>query len=159
MGYCRNCGTELKGGEKECPACGIVQEKDALNGRKQKGYGEKADMAFDSEDIRENKAMAALAYLGALVAVPLFFAKDSRFARFHAGQGLALFLASVAYSVGLGALRTLLPVYSWGIYYLLQVLRMAGMGFGVLSVMGIVNVMNGEARELPVVGKWKLLKK
>ena len=83
MGYCRNCGTELKGGEKECPACGIVQEKDALNGRKQKGYGEKADMAFDSEDIRENKAMAALAYLGALVAVPLFFAKDSRFARFH----------------------------------------------------------------------------
>ena len=36
---------------------------------------------FDPQDIQNNKAMAILAYLSWLVLIPLFAAKDSKFAR------------------------------------------------------------------------------
>lgn len=41
----------------------------------------------DPQDVQANKVMAILAYFGLLVFVPLFAAKESRFARFHTNQG------------------------------------------------------------------------
>ncbi len=52
---------------------------------------------FDPNDINQNKIMAILAYFGILVVIPILAAKESKFARFHANQGLVLFIASVAY--------------------------------------------------------------
>lgn len=158
MGYCGKCGSELKEDAEACPFCGAVQRKEGMNKRKMKGYGEKVSIQFEKEDIRENKAVAVLAYLGILVVVPLFFAKDSKFARFHAGQGLAVLAASVGYNIIVGITGKILTMFSWWFYYLVGPMRMAGSVFLVLSVMGIVNAANGEARELPVVGKWIVLK-
>lgn len=42
---------------------------------------------FDPRDIQNNKVMAILAYFGILVLIPIFAAKESKFARFHANQG------------------------------------------------------------------------
>ena len=36
------------------------------------------------EDVQNNKVFAILAYIGILVLVPIFAAKESKFARFHA---------------------------------------------------------------------------
>lgn len=55
--------------------------------------------AFDPGDIEQNKVMALLSYLGILVLVPLLAAKELRFARFHANQGLVLLIALVGWSV------------------------------------------------------------
>ena len=46
--------------------------------------------SFHPQDIAQNKAMAILAYLGILVLIPIFAAKNSAFAKFHANQGLIL---------------------------------------------------------------------
>ena len=47
------------------------------------------------EDIEKNKGIAALSYL--LFFLPLIFAQDSKFARFHMNQGLILLLVAVIF--------------------------------------------------------------
>lgn len=109
---------------------------------------------FDTPDIAENKVMGILAYIGILVLVPIFAAKESPYARFHANQGLVIFIGEAATAIGLGIL-SLIPYIGW-LFATLQYLICTG--FAVLSVFGIVFVAMGKARELPVVGRFKLLK-
>ena len=58
------------------------------------------DAVPDAEDIEKNKFYAILAYIGILFIVPLLAAPNSKFARYHANQGLVFFLATVILSVG-----------------------------------------------------------
>ena len=46
--------------------------------------------------MESNKLMAAISYIWILFLVPLFAAKDDAFARFHANQGLVLFITNIA---------------------------------------------------------------
>ena len=120
---------------------------------------------FDKTDIEQNKVMALLSYFGILVFIPIFAAKDSKFARYHANQGLTLFIALfgwwiVDYILTL-LLRSLLwrGLGLWEIYSLCgTVLNLVYIIFTVLAVIGIINVLNGKAKELPVIGKYKILK-
>ena len=50
---------------------------------------------YDTQDIQSNKVWAVLAYLGILFFLPLVACKDSRFGKFHANQGFALFLTDL----------------------------------------------------------------
>lgn len=114
---------------------------------------------FDPADIASNKAMAILSYFGLLVLIPLLAAKNSRFARFHANQGLIVLIAGVVGTIGqrvLGLVLKYIP-YIGGV--------LAGLiGFAVsavllvLMVLGIINAAQGKAKELPVIGKLRLLK-
>ena len=54
---------------------------------------------FDPNDVSSNRAMGILAYIGVLVLVPLFAAKDSPFARFHCNQGIVLAITEVVLGV------------------------------------------------------------
>lgn len=109
---------------------------------------------FDQNDIQQNKVMAILAYFSWLVIVPIIGAKESKFARFHANQGLVLAIVEIICWVVLGVL-TNIPLIGWifrlvdGLFSLVCLL---------FSVLGIVNAANGKAKELPIVGKFKLLK-
>lgn len=152
MGFCRRCGTKLQDGAGFCPACGATQGSGYESGKRG------MDMGFDSLDIRENKAAAAFSYLGILVLVPLLGAKGSKFARFHANQGIALLLASAAYSVAMGIVNAALLAVSWRFYAVLSLMRLAGLVFPALSIMGIMNAVGGQAKELPAIGKIRLLK-
>ncbi|MDD3679302.1 MAG: DUF4870 domain-containing protein [Candidatus Shapirobacteria bacterium] len=91
----------------------------------------------------DNKMIAVLSYIGILVLIPLLAAKDDEFAQFHAKQGLVLFLAALA--VGLVGM---IPVLGWLVAFF------GGIGCLVLSVMGIINVVNGERKQLPLVGQF-----
>ena len=51
--------------------------------------------SFSSTDVANNKVMAILSYFWILFLIPLFAAKESPFARFHANQGLLLFIWSI----------------------------------------------------------------
>lgn len=101
-------------------------------------------------DIAQNKAMGVLAYLGLLVLIPIFAAPQSRFARFHANQGLILDIAAIVISVLVGVLTSLVPILSV-IFVLLDLPVIA------LLVLGIVNAASGKAKELPLVGKIRIL--
>ena len=113
---------------------------------------------FDAQDIQNNKAMAILAYFGPLVLIPLLAAKGSRFARYHTNQGLVLLIGWIAYSIVYGILRSIILAISWRLYFLVSIIGLVGLVFLVLAVIGIINAANGRAKELPVIGKIKLLK-
>ncbi|MCQ2449806.1 MAG: DUF4870 domain-containing protein [Clostridia bacterium] len=109
---------------------------------------------FDAQDIETNKVYAILAYLSWLVIIPLLVAKDSKFARYHANQGLVLAIAEIAFGIVLGVLGRI-PFL--GIIFGLVggVFELACL---ILTVIGILNAANGKAKELPIVGKFRLLK-
>ena len=109
---------------------------------------------YEQEDIQNNKVMGILAYLGILVLIPIFAAKDSKFARFHANQGLVLAIAGIALSI-IGGVLSWIPI---GNIIAGIVCGLAGLVLFILMILGIVNVVNGRAKELPIVGKIRILK-
>ena len=113
---------------------------------------------FDPADIQQNKVMAVLSYIGVLVLVPIIGAKDSKFVRYHANQGLLLLIASVAYNLALRIVNAILFVISWRLGFISTILSVGSVVFLVLGIIGIVNAANGRAKELPVIGKYRLLK-
>lgn len=169
LGYCKKCGMKIVGGVQPCPACGsaasTVPERPAGKGQagcsaKLRGLFKTADETgkFDSADIAGNRMAAALAYVGLLVLVPLYAAKGSAFARYHARQGIVLIIVSAAYSIANGMLAAAVLAVSWRLYFILRITRLIGLAFPVLAVTGIVNAVNGKAKELPVIGKIRLLR-
>lgn len=113
---------------------------------------------FEQQDIEKNKFMAILAYFGILVLIPIFAAKDSKFARFHANQGLVLCIAAVLYSVAYSILCGLIVAISWRLYWLVSIVGLLGLIFLVWFVLGIINAAGGRAKELPFIGHFRLLK-
>ena len=113
---------------------------------------------FASDDIEANKVLAVLSYLGILSLIPLLAAKNSEFAQYHAKQGVNLFIIEIIYSFAISIISGILlfvPVIGALVSGLLSLLSIV---FFILAVMGIVNVLNGKAKELPIVGKIKIVK-
>ena len=175
MVYCGKCGTKVDEGVKFCPSCGNPMEAPAPEQQAQQtqqntaqtdfsakfaNLNNTADTTaeFDQADITNNKAMGILAYLGPLVFIPMFAAKGSKFARFHANQGLTLFIACGAWSIVYSILNWIILAISWRLYFISSIIGLCSLVFLVLAVLGIVNAANGRAKELPVIGKFKILK-
>ena len=91
------------------------------------------------KDIEKNKNIAALSYIWILCLVPLLGKKNSKFAQFHAKQGLILFIIEIA--AGL--------VFWFPIFGQLLILALL-----VVSVMGIIKVLNGEWWKIPYIYDW-----
>ncbi len=109
---------------------------------------------FDAQDIEQNKVMAVLAYLGWLVLVPILAAKNSKFAMYHANQGLVL---AIVATVCLVALSILSIIPFLGLIFMLAE-ALLGIVFLVFAILGIVNAAQGKAKELPLIGKFKIFK-
>lgn len=165
MAFCGKCGQQVNEGIKFCPSCGapmsVVQEPvfNKLN--------ETADTTaqFTPQEIEEGKVMSILAYLGILVLVPILAGKESKYIRFHANQGLLLCLAWIAWVIIDGILNAVLRAIlwrglsMWDLYYTTSwILDLVYLVIGVLSIIGIINVINGRAKDLPVIGKYRILK-
>lgn len=144
MKKCNECGMYVENEVKFCPACGTAFESS-------EEWAE-AESAFDSADIRDNKVMAVLAYMGLLVLIPLFAAKESRFVRYHAKQGLILLIAEMIFAVSYCILSFIVLSISWRLYFIVKIAGMASYLFPVLAVIGIGNVVGGRTKELPVIG-------
>ena len=142
---------------------------------------------FAPEDIELNNRLSLLAYLGILPwLVPMFLVKQSRFAKFHANQGLVLIILNVILGIITGALNGIASLIgsgitalffkmasSWGAMFLgtvgtvistiitiiaviLSVLLSIVVLF--LTVVGIIYAVKGRAKELPLIGRFKILK-
>lgn len=64
-------------------------------------------------DINSNKGYAILSYFSLLVLIPIFAAKDSKFARFHANQGLVLMIAEVVYWIAVAIVTAIFMAINW----------------------------------------------
>ena len=150
---CKQCGTQVEDGVMNCTNCGAsieapVQQNQPIDlSEKFNDFNNTADTTseYDAQDIEKNKVMAVLAYI--LFFIPLLAAKDSKFARFHTNQGLVLFLGGIIASV-----VAAIPVIGW------IIAPIAGLVITVLAVIGIINALGGKAKELPIIGKFKILK-
>lgn len=90
---------------------------------------------------QHNLLMSILCYLGVLVLIPLFVAKNDPQVKFHIKQGLVLLIGWVIS----WAIWTV-PVLGWMIGWLLNV------GLLILAIIGIVNAINNQQKPLPLVG-------
>lgn len=113
---------------------------------------------FDQADIEKNRLMAVLSYLGILVIIPILVTPDSKFVRFHANQGLLLFIASLVF----GALDKILKVLLGWIpvvgSVILSVYSLIGLVLFIFAILGIVNAAQGKGKELPIIGTYRILK-
>ena len=159
MAFCRNCGAEVKDDAKFCPSCGAAtsdksdfEQKVNETAKKVADLNNTADTTseFDPQDIENNKVFAALAYLGVLVLVPILAAKDSKYAMYHANQGLILFIAQIVLSVIVSIIISISSILGFisGIFNLIVL---------VVQIIGLVNAIQGRAKELPIVGKYRIL--
>ena len=158
MAFCNKCGNQLPDGANNCPNCG------APAGNTQQNTQDFANnmmntndttSQFDPQDINNNKGMSVLAYIGFLFLVPLLACPNSKFARYHTNQGLVLFLLEFALGVVTGILG-IIPIAGLIIGGLLS--AVGGIFTLVLMIMGIINAAQGQAKELPLIGKITLLK-
>ncbi len=155
MAFCRKCGKEIADGDRFCPYCGDatgVQQGPASAA----GDWNQAEMMRN--DISNNKAMAVLSYIGLLVLVPILAAPKSRFARFHANQGLILLILEVIWLVASGIISAVLSIALPWLHFLAGLLGIVNVLFLILMIIGIVNAANGEMKELPVIGGFQLIK-
>lgn len=101
---------------------------------------------FDPADIEKNKIISGLAYI--IFFLPLLVCPDSKFGRYHTNQGLILFITSVAGSI----ILSFIPIIGW------LLLPFFSIAILVFAILGLVNGLNGKAKELPIIGKFKLIK-
>ncbi|MCI9151706.1 MAG: zinc-ribbon domain-containing protein [Lachnospiraceae bacterium] len=167
--FCQKCGKYLEDGTRFCPSCGTPAADSS--GQTGGGFANQAQEAFDrfnktedtssaysAQQIADGKVMGILAYIGFLVLVPILAEKQNPFVRYHANQGLVLFLGEILYAL---LHRVLVRVFLVTIFplgvVLNIVLSIASLVFVAYMVIGIVNVCNGKAKELPVIGGIRLI--
>ena len=156
MAICKKCNQAVEEGIKFCPACGSPMEeapaetaapaKEQPVKEKIKGGSDYTDR-FEAADIAANKTMALLAYI--IFFIPLLAAKDSAYAKFHANQGLVLLLAGIIVSIA----GSIIPILGWFL-----ILPIGGIFIAVFGIMGMINAWKGFAKEMPVIGKFRIIK-
>ena len=109
--------------EKQSTRSAFDPQQETGTGRAQAGEG--------------NKALAAFSYLSIFFAVPFIFAPQDEYAKYHAKQGLKLFIFGILADlltsfIGLGWAATLLRLY--------------------LIYKGMTNALNGKKEPLPYIG-------
>ena len=161
MAFCNKCGNQLPDGANNCPNGGAPAGNTQQNTQNAQDFVNNmmntndTTSQFDPQDINNNKGMSVLAYIGFLFLVPLLACPNSKFARYHTNQGLVLFLLEFALGVVTGILG-IIPIAGLIIGGLLS--AVGGIFTLVLMIMGIINAAQGQAKELPLIGKITLLK-
>lgn len=182
MAFCAKCGAALTDGEKFCASCGNPVEQPAQQAAPQQAAPQQGNFAdtvknlnntpdstsaFDPTDIANNKGMAVLAYLGPLWFIPKFASKASPYAQYHCGQGfnvLLLWAADIILSILLGLIKVPHTNAYWGYTYysspwwVTLITWLISLAVSILAIIGIINAAKGQAKELPLIGKIKILK-
>lgn len=110
------------------------------------GLDQVKEEQMEASDIEKNRGIAVVAYI--LFFVPLLAAKDSRFAMYHANQGLLLLISAIIVNV----VGSIIPFLGW-----LIILPLGNLLVFVLLVLGILNAAGGKAKPLPLIGKFKII--
>lgn len=116
---------------------------------------------YTAEEIEQNKVVCILAYFGILFFLPLVACPDSKYGKFHANQGLLVLLMELVVSVvsGLFSALGIIPVIGLLFVALAGIIGgILGLCTTVLAILGIINAAQGKAKELPIIGKFRIIK-
>lgn len=176
MAFCNHCGSQLPEGAPTCPTCGApvgsgnAQQnfQQSTQNQTDKGvtFGNAKNLTedFDPNDLASsNKWAYILAYLWILFFLPLVVCPDSKVGKFHANQGLVMLIFSFAVgiiSAIVGAFALIpVPIVSSIFATLSRLISLAG---GLIHLIvffyELVNILNNQAVEIPILGKFKLNK-
>jgi len=108
----------------------------------------------DPEDVKTNRVVCAVCYLFILFFLPLVSAPDSKYGRFHANQSLLLLIAGLVIWVVSGVLYTI-PFIGFVLGGLLS--GLGSIALLILMAIGIVNALDGKAKELPFIGSFRII--
>jgi uncharacterized membrane protein len=81
--------------------------------------------------------------------LPLVAMPESKYGKFHANQGLVLFNYRFCRSA---SFLSIIPIIGW------ILLPFFGIAVTVFAILGIVNAVQGKAKDLPLFGKLKIIK-
>jgi len=90
-------------------------------------------------DIESSRTIATLSYLWILFLVPLLLQRKSKFAQFHAKQGLVLFV-----------IEFVLAFFMW-IPFIGQILFLVVV---IVAAIGFIKTYNGEYWKIPFIYQW-----
>jgi len=96
-----------------------------------------------NNDVEENKVWAFIAYIWVLSIAVLLAKKDSPYAHYHAKQGFLVFLISVG-----------IMILNIPFFFLTPIFWIINVALVVLSIIGIINALNGKKEPLPLIGKF-----
>ena len=113
------------------------------------------------EDIDENCNLAIISYIPFLFFIPMIIKPCSGYLRYHGIQGLTTFLTFIIlefFNIIMGAICN--SVFNDMLGTILTVIITVVINLAILLLIsiGIANAVKGAARELPIIGKYKLLK-
>lgn len=120
----------------------------------------------DAADVQENKILALVSYLGYFFFIPMIVKPYSRYLRFHGNQGLTLCLYLVVVTIVNAVLTGIIGVAGYtsvgaaivvNIVNAIISLILYG-SFVLLAGIGIYNAVKGYARELPIIGRIRILR-
>ena len=156
MAFCGSCGTQIQDGVRFCPNCGA----DVTRAQQAGGYnaGYTGSSYNTNQDIQANKGLAVLSYISILFLVPLFAAKDSPYARFHANQGLVLCIVEIGYGIVAAILTSILSITPVIGVLMGIVLNLLPLAFVALAIIGIINAVQGNMKPLPFIGDITIIK-
>lgn len=106
-----------------------------------------AGLEVSVEDAEQNMVMGIVAYI--LFFIPLLAARDSKFAMYHANQGLVLFLTALLVNVVGG----IIPIIGWFI-----IIPLGNLLILILAIIGIVHAAQKQVKPLPWIGKFEIIK-
>ncbi len=99
---------------------------------------------------QDDKVIGILSYLGILwvIAYIMYGNKKTEYNAFHVKEGLGVLIAFVAIAIVVNFL------YFINLSFVAAILNFVGYPLmGVLSIIGIINVVNGEMKPLPVISE------
>ncbi len=103
---------------------------------------------FDPRDIEDNKLYASLPYFFGIVGViTALLVRESPFTRFHIKNELRLLIASV-----IACVPFIIPILGWIVGGVCLAI------LGVLKIIAIVWVLQGKAKEIPIISNIGFLK-
>lgn len=92
-----------------------------------------------------NLLMGILCYLGPLVIIPYMTSKEIGFVNFHIRQGIVLFVTEIIIYIVASMM------YIGMLYPIIMLLNLATL---ILTIMGIINVLQKKEASLPVLGQF-----
>lgn len=139
--FCPNCGKQVQQGLNFCDGCGANL-----------GVNQQQNLNMNQNDVQSGKAMAILSYFGILSLIPYFSEKNNQYVRFHAVQGVNLFIVNTILMAVSSFINNFVgSLLSWPF-------SIASTFLWILEILGVVYAAKGEQKELPLISKIKIVK-
>lgn len=179
MTYCVKCGAQVTEGTTICPQCGAVipdaferkEGQQDYSGQSytygqsstyEQSYTYDQNQTFDydpeyfpQDEVKRNKGMGVLSYLGILVLIPILAGdKTSEYVKQHVNQGFVLFIINAVLEFAERIFEHVVligGILSWAA-------NIVDFALFIIMIMGIVSAAKGTRKPMPVIGNIRIFK-